>query len=140
MDNLKTIYQKWDVEIKVKSNCRTTNTIEADSTQINEIFSNILENAYQSFPGKKGTIEIDMDCNSQENKIIIIFRDNGIGIDEKDLPKITDPFFTTKARGIGLGLTVCKQIVSLHKGELEFQSVKGKGTTVVISLPIRRKL
>ncbi len=138
--NCQSKYSKYDVQIDIKSNCASGYTIEADSLHINELFSNILDNAYQSFADKKGIIEINIDCDQQKKMVIVIFRDNGTGIDKADLPKIATPFFTTKARGIGLGLAVCKQVVNLHKGEFNIESVKDKGTTVMVLLPIRKKI
>jgi signal transduction histidine kinase len=66
---------------------------------------------------------------------MIKVKDSGAGIEETDLSKIFDPFYTTKARGTGLGLTVCKEIVTLHGGTLDISSVKGVGTEVKIYLP-----
>lgn len=132
-------YPKWDVELKTKFNCPPGCTIEADPTQLNELFCNILDNAYQAFPDKKGTIEISLDYYEKENAVNITIYDDGIGIEEEDLSKIGQPFFTTKAHGIGLGLMVCKQVVGLHKGKFDIRSEKKKGTTVVVSLPVRRQ-
>jgi signal transduction histidine kinase len=71
--------------------------------------------------------------------VSILIKDNGEGIAKKDLKNITNPFFTTKAKGTGLGLVVCKQVLMLHSGSLTIKSVEGKGTTVTVTLPIRKK-
>lgn len=65
--------------------------------------------------------------------------DHGMGIDVEDMNKIFHPFFTTKAKGTGLGLTICNEIINLHHGRLDIQSTKGQGTSVCILLPIQRK-
>jgi PAS domain S-box-containing protein len=131
-------YSKWEVKIEIKDNSKKFNVIEADPIHISELFSNILDNAYQAFPDEKGTITVTADYNNQEDKFYINFQDNGIGIKDNDLKKIFDPFFTSKAKGIGLGLTVCSQVVYLHKGTIDIESSKGKGTTVRVGLPINR--
>ncbi len=102
-----------------------------------EIFNNVLTNAYQSMPNKKGKIEImtkDVGKNSIEIKVI----DNGIGIAEEDLDNIFQPFFTKKSKGTGLGLTICNELVRLHGGKIDVESEKGEGTTVRITLRIKR--
>jgi signal transduction histidine kinase len=53
---------------------------------------------------------------------------------------LSQPFFTTKSKGTGLGLAVCHQLVSLHEGTIKFESELGSGTTVTVTLPIERKL
>ena len=133
-------YIAWEVDVKMKSNCGRGLLIEADSLQINELFSNLLDNAYQSFEDKKGSIAIELSCCGKENRFVIIFSDNGSGIEEEKISMVFEPFFTTKVRGMGLGLTVCKQIVDLHKGTINIESEKDKGTTVSIGLPLKKDL
>lgn len=136
---IKQKYSKWNVAINNQCNCGDNDLIEADPVHMTELHFNIIDNAYQSFPNKRGIIEIEGKYNKNQNSFTEIFKDNGIGIDEEDLPKVFEPFFTKKSKGIGLGLTVCKQLVSLHNGTIEIQSKKGKGTTVTLTLPIERK-
>ena len=63
-------------------------------------------------------------------------RDTGPGIPPDDLRAIVRPFYTTKAKGTGLGLAVCREILELHRGRIKVESVKGKGTTFRILLPL----
>ena len=109
--------------------------IEADQQQIKEIFTNILNNACQAFPGKSGTIELTVQYEGEQVKVMC--RDNGMGIEEADLHKIFIPFFTRKSKGTGLGLTICNELVNLHHGKIEIQSRKGEGTTVSVTLPLK---
>jgi len=102
-----------------------------------ELFSNILNNAFDATSAKNGLITIGLEINDSVS-LGIYFKDNGIGISADDLKRIREPFFTTKAKGTGLGLTVCQQIVMLHNGELDIKSVLGQGTTVTICLPKKR--
>jgi len=111
---------------------------EVDPLQMKEVFSNILNNAYEAIADRNGTIKTRTElCDDAFLKIS--FRDTGEGMNPADLEKSREPFFTTKSRGTGLGLTVCSQILHLHEGTIEIESEKGKGTTVTIVLPIRKK-
>jgi two-component system sporulation sensor kinase A len=102
-----------------------------------ELFANLLDNAYQSFSNKKGTIKIAIDYKSKKGKCYLHFEDNGVGINNKDIPKIFDPFFTTRHKGTGLGLTGCNQLVHLHGGFISVKSQEKKGTTISVILPIK---
>lgn len=111
--------------------------IDGDPLQIREVFNNILSNAYESMSNEKGKIEI-MTKDAGKNLFEISITDNGTGIDEKDLDKVFQPFFTRKSKGTGLGLTICSELVRLHGGRIDVNSKKGEGTTVTITLRIKR--
>ena len=113
--------------------------IDTDPLQIKEIFNNILDNAYQSFPQKKGKIKISANVHENEN-IFVSFEDNGPGIDKSDLPKVLNPFYTRKPKGTGLGLTICNELISLHGGEIDIKSPQNLGVKVTIQIPIKRKI
>ncbi|MEI6423100.1 MAG: PAS domain-containing protein, partial [Lentisphaerota bacterium] len=108
-------------------------TICADPGQIREVFANILNNSADAVPEHGG--EIDVKARIYHGLIKIHITDNGIGIAKKDMKKVFDPFFTTKAKGTGLGLTVCMQIVKMHGGFINIKSGNGKGTSLIITLP-----
>jgi PAS domain S-box-containing protein len=108
-------------------------TICADPGQIREVFANILNNSADAVPEHGG--EIDVKARIYHGLIKIHITDNGIGIAKKDMKKVFDPFFTTKAKGTGLGLTVCMQIVKMHGGFINIKSGNGKGTALIITLP-----
>ncbi len=111
--------------------------IDADSLQMKELFSNLLNNAFDATAGVKGVITVGLHVDDSAS-IGIHIKDNGIGIPPENLKKIREPFFTTKAKGTGLGLTVCQQIITVHNGEFDIKSQIGHGTTVTISLPKKR--
>lgn len=67
---------------------------------------------------------------------MVSFTDTGVRISEENMKKLFEPLFTTKAKGIGLGLSICKNLVEANKGESKLQSEKGKGTTVTVVLPL----
>jgi PAS domain S-box-containing protein len=129
----------WNVRINIKHNLPRNAAIEADPLQMAQLCSNLMDNAYQAFPDKKGTISVNIDYQRRLNRLKVLFRDNGVGIDRDDLPRIFDPFFTRRARGTGLGLAVCSQVVDLHGGKIEIASTRGKGTTVLVNLPIKQR-
>ena len=128
-------FAKYKVKVNKTCNCKKGDLLRADPLHIRELINNILNNAYESFDQKTGVILIKVDYRPR-SKFTISFTDNGSGISEADLKKISQPFFTTKSKGTGLGLTVCSQLVSLHNGTMDIQSEVGKGTTVTIVLPV----
>ncbi|MBZ9628837.1 GHKL domain-containing protein [Psychroflexus sp. CAK1W] len=109
--------------------------IKGNVGNLHQVFINILGNAIQAIKSEKGTISIKTE--EKESEVLITIADTGVGIPKKDLKKVTDPFFTTKApgEGTGLGLSITYNIINEHKGKLEFESEVGKGTTVRIVLP-----
>jgi PAS domain S-box-containing protein len=125
-------------EIPVKLRIRPLKgvLIEADSLQMTEVITNLLNNARDAISEPGGGIEIV--GNEDGGNIRIVIRDSGCGIDKEDLQRIFDPFYTTKAKGTGLGLSVCQQIINLHNGEISIESEMGKGSTVTLRLPKKR--
>jgi signal transduction histidine kinase len=109
--------------------------IEADSDQLQQVFINLINNSLDAMPdGGKLKVSTARDRNS----VLIELTDSGEGIREDQIDLIFDPLFSTKqGRGTGLGLTVVKQIVSEHKGQVEAESEPGLRTTFRIRLPLR---
>ncbi len=107
----------------------------ADPMQLQQIFLNLFLNAFQAMPdGGALNIKTFYDANIEE--ILIEVRDSGRGIDNKARNNIFQPFFTTKSKGTGLGLAITKQLIEQHGGEICFDSIKDKGTSFYISLPV----
>lgn len=106
--------------------------IRADEENMREVFLNILRNAADAMV-QGGAITITTETSG--GKIYIYFEDNGTGISPENIDKIFDPFFSTKQKGLGLGLSVCLGIVRGHHGEIKVESDPGKGTKVVVILP-----
>jgi len=105
--------------------------------QMEEALMNFLLNAIEAMP-EGGTLKVKAE-NIQNNKVIIQIVDTGKGIPGENIRQVLDPFFTTKAEGVGLGLSLAHQIVSFHKGDFFIQSREGKGTTIKITLPVVSK-
>jgi len=113
--------------------------IYIDKEQIKQVCMNIILNAIQSIEGE-GIVEIStrpLGGNGSEEFVQIEVQDTGVGIPEKDLENIFNPFFTTKKDGNGLGLSISHQIVQEHGGYILVESKPGKGTTFFINLPVR---
>ncbi len=110
--------------------------IEADKDQIRQILMNVVINAIQAIP-EKGKIKIktEKDLLRGEPAVKLVIEDNGIGIAEKDLNQIFDPFFSTKEQGSGLGLSIVYKLVEGHQGEIKVESKEGEGTKFIIFLP-----
>ncbi len=106
--------------------------------RLEQVFLNLIQNACQSLPNDSHRITISTYYEQENRQIIVKVKDDGEGIEEKDLKHITAPFFTTKRDkgGTGLGLSISLQILQDHGGSMNFESSKGKGTTVTVSLPI----
>ncbi len=124
--------------------CLADPHITGDASQLKQVFLNILLNSIQAMPDG-GAIELSVtedprseSVASDKHFIRITISDVGVGIPEEDLPKIFDPFYTTKETGTGLGLSISYGIVSKHGGDIEITSrTEGSniGTTLVICLP-----
>ena len=105
-----------------------------DAPRLEKVFASIIKNAVDAQP-EKGIIKIQSVL--KERDIELSFTDSGIGIPENILSKIFSPLVTTKAKGMGMGLAICKRIVEAHGGKIAVESAVGKGTTITINLPIK---
>ncbi|MBN1594510.1 PAS domain S-box protein [candidate division FCPU426 bacterium] len=121
------------VRITKNVDCIQDLFIDADPVQLREVFNNILANAFDALLPGGGEIKIVAACGKENINIGI--QDNGKGMEESDLAKVFDPFFTKKSKGTGLGLTVCRQILDMHYGSIEVKSNSGQGTLVTVGLP-----
>jgi signal transduction histidine kinase len=109
--------------------------IHADPQQLQQVLLNLSLNAVDAMP-KGGTLTIAATQESP-NRLTITVADTGIGIEPDVLPRIFQPFFTSKKRrGLGLGLPICDRIVKGHGGRIEVESMPGEGTRFTIRLPI----
>ena len=132
-------YQHVAVDINEKYQDIKGLPLEADPLQLKEVLNNILFNALESLSEGKGTVEVSAWYDAMKDEMNMRFKDNGVGIETEDLKKLSEPFFTTKARGTGLGLSICYNIVDLHGGRIDVDSIRGKGTTFTIVLPSRKR-
>ena len=106
-----------------------------DHKQIGQVLVNLVTNACQAMPeGGKLTIG----AQTEKSHVSLSITDTGCGMSEEDMKKSFEPLFTTKARGIGLGLAVSKNLVETNGGSIEMESDEGKGSTFRVILPIKK--
>jgi len=107
--------------------------IEVDRDQIKRVFMNLAVNGIQAMEnGGRLTVSTKKIGGFVE----ISFKDTGVGISKENMEKLFTPLFTTKAKGMGMGLSICKRFVENHGGSIEVESEVGKGTTFTVKLPI----
>jgi len=110
--------------------------VEIDASQIQQVVVNMIINAMQAMP-EGGKLKIG--TKKKEGFLEVEITDTGCGIPKEARDKIFDPLFTTRAKGIGLGLAVCKAIIDRHEGKIEVKSQVEKGTTFIIKLPLKKE-
>ncbi len=119
--------------------------IQADAEQLKQVFLNIILNAIEAMsqnePDKPRTLIISIEkgtaIDTHNRNLIISFEDTGKGIDKKDIENVFNPFFTTKEEGTGLGLAISYGVINRHEGDIEIESIPGKGTSFIVKLPQR---
>lgn len=114
--------------------------LDGESSSLGELFTILLDNAIKYSPNNK---DIKIASRKSDHHIYITISDQGIGIDEKDMPHIFDRFYRadksrSKISGHGLGLSIAKEIVKSHKGAISVKSNPGQGTTFTVKLPLRK--
>ncbi len=109
-----------------------------DIQKLVEVFINLIINSTQAIAAPPGEVSITAEKDEDVDEVIIKVKDTGVGISKEDIQKIFDPFFTTKTvdKGTGLGLAVVFGIIKKQRGSINAESTLGKGTTVIIRLPL----
>jgi len=110
--------------------------IEADKDMMKRIFVNLAVNGIQAMNEKRGILIVS--TKETNGCIEVKFKDTGIGIKEENMDKLFIPFFTTKAQGMGVGLSICKRFAEIHDGSIKVESEEGKGSIFTVKLPIQR--
>ncbi|WP_189019374.1 ATP-binding protein [Paenibacillus marchantiophytorum] len=106
--------------------------VKSERNQLKQVFVNVIKNAIEAMP-TGGNLQVSV--RKMTSGVCMYFVDQGQGISEERLPRIGEPFYTTKEKGTGLGMMVSFAIIEEHQGHIEYQSKLGVGTTVVIQLP-----
>jgi signal transduction histidine kinase len=125
-----------DYEVKVSADIGTPEpVIEADQVQLTRAIQNLVTNAIHAVHSKKGWVR--MACRESVSGVEIVVEDNGHGMDEDQIRKVCEPFYTTKNKhgGTGLGLFIALQVAEAHGGTLRIASQPGQGTQITISIP-----
>jgi signal transduction histidine kinase len=109
--------------------------VRIDAEQIGRVFANIITNAVQAMNGRG---ELKIETGLEDSFAWVKFTDTGCGIPKENLDKIFEPLFTTKPKGIGLGLAISKRLAEQNEGKIEVKSEVGKGTTFTVKMPIEK--
>lgn len=109
--------------------------ILGDEDNLKQIFLNLLNNAVESMDSA-GTIFVNVTTSANGEEVCIEVRDQGRGIDPNILSKLGTPFYTTKDKGTGLGLTISSVLIKQHHGKIQFQEIPTTGTSVMVTFPI----
>lgn len=126
-------------QIEIPTNVQIVNLTEnepivkVDAQKVQRIFLNIIRNAIDAMP-EGGTLTIK--SKEAKSNVQIAFTDTGVGMSEGTLKKIWTPLFTTKSKGMGLGLPICRRFIEAHGGKISVESIVGKGTTFKIAIPL----
>jgi len=124
--------------VEVVKEFQPVQKIEANTGEIQQVFTNLITNAYQAMGGRGG--KLILSTRSLKNSVEVKVTDKGMGIPQKYLCQIFDPFFTTKnpGEGTGLGLNIVYRIVTKYEGTIDVESKEQIGTTFTIKFPTRR--
>ncbi len=126
-------------EIKLEKGYGQLPPIMADPMQLRQAFLNIILNSCEAMQDE-GKLTITTTFLQKDQVVKVEIVDNGVGIAEENLPKIFDPFFTSKEKGTGLGLSVVYGIINSHQGDIEVKSKVEEGTTFIIKLPTQTRV
>ena len=123
-----------DVEVSIALQDELSNVM-VNPFLLKRVLTNLVTNAIQAMPtGGEMTIAASQTLDS----VTISINDSGVGIPKENLAKLFKPFFTTKAKGQGLGLAVCKRLIEAQGGTISVDSEEGKGSTFTVKVPTTR--
>lgn len=137
--NVKSIVEATLAQMKIPKKVKITDMTEktpeiiVDAGQMQRVFSNIVKNAIEAMP-RGGKLEIK--SKRVDDSLKVSFRDTGEGISKDNMSKLGSPLFTTKAKGVGMGLAICKRLTEAHGGLLTVESKEKVGTCVTVTLPV----
>lgn len=124
---------------QIKEFTRDLPPVRVDEKQLQQVFFNVIINAIQAMKGGGGTLLLQTDLITRDNRpyVRVLVGDTGPGIPAATLQKVFTPFFTTKTQGTGLGLAICRQLLEQQGGTIHIASRIGNGTRVNIELPVQ---
>jgi len=134
LSKIEDLYRESMNSLHIDLSCQSDCDIEvvADREMMEQVLINLVQNAVDAVAGSSHP-EIELSCFTESNKqVCISVRDNGEGIPTDRLEQVFVPFFTTREKGSGIGLSLCRQIMRLHQGSIEMDSKAGEGTRVIL--------
>jgi len=120
-------------KVKILDLTKRTPEIFVDAGQMNRVFENIIKNAVEAM-SRGGRLEIKSE--KVNNSVRVTFRDTGEGISKGNMSRLGSPLFTTKAKGVGMGLAICKRLIEAHGGSITIASQEKVGTCVMVAMPV----
>jgi signal transduction histidine kinase len=112
--------------------------VYADPKHVMKILGNLILNAYQAMAAKGGLLTLSARVDAPRGMVCVDVRDTGVGIAPENMQKLFEPLFTTKVKGIGLGLAVCKKLLEANSGSIEVQSEPGVGSMFSVYIPLAK--
>ncbi|QTM99579.1 PAS domain S-box protein [Sediminibacillus dalangtanensis] len=107
-----------------------------DESQVKQVLINFIKNAVEAMPDG-GLLLVQLQVNKIDKEFRIIIHDEGEGMTPEEVESLGTPFFTTKERGLGMGIPICFDIVKAHNGSIEIESAKGRGTSIHLIFPLQ---
>jgi len=123
--------------IRVLNSTKQTPRIELDANQMRRVLANLIRNAVDAMP-RGGTLRIT--SRESNDNLELIIADTGEGMTSETLERLWSPLYTTKAKGIGLGLPIAKRLVEAHGGSITVETKPSEGSTFTVTLPLHRKM
>jgi two-component system NtrC family sensor kinase len=108
--------------------------VMGSAAELARVFVHLLRNAAQAVPERGGVVTVA--TRYADGGVVVVVADNGEGIPAENLPRVFEPFFTTRPEGVGLGLSLCQEIVARHQATIDIQSGPDKGTAVTVRLAV----
>ncbi len=134
-DVLRLIWAKAEADkVEIIREFKENIQITADEELLKSCFLNIITNAFHAMEGSEKRILV-VKTEFDNGDFVLSFKDSGIGVSEEDIPKIFEPFYTTKEQGIGLGLPLTVRVIEEHGGKVKFESKKGEGSDIKLIFP-----
>jgi len=129
-------FREANVELRMELPDRLP-AISGDPRALNQVFLNLFKNATEALEGRGGSISVS--ARHDEGSVVVQIQDNGPGIARELLPRVFEPFYSTKetGRGTGLGLSISRRIIAEHNGSIDVRSIEGEGATFIIRLPVQ---
>jgi signal transduction histidine kinase len=121
-----------NVETRFEENGAVPHVV-GDKESLRSLFTNLIINGMHAMEGRGGRLTVSLSAENGRARVRV--RDTGVGIDPEHLPKIFEPYFSTKETGTGLGLAIAKKAVDEHDGAIRVESKPGEGTTFTVELP-----
>jgi len=120
-------------KVKILDLTKSAQEIFVDAGQMSRVFENIIKNAIEAMP-RGGHLEIKSE--KVNGSLKVSFQDTGVGISNENMSQLGSPLFTTKAKGVGMGLAICKRLIEAHGGSISIESKERVGTCVTVTVPI----